>query len=59
MFTPDVVGDAARMLAEIDTAVQRGDLAADRGERDRLRGASLALAALVTASESAGRGKRG
>lgn len=59
MLSKEVISDAARMLAEIDAAVQRGDLTADRGERDRLRGASLALAAMVTAAESAGRGKRG
>lgn len=54
-----VISETARMLAEIDAAVQCGDLTADRGERDRLKGATLALDALISPSGSAGTGKRG
>lgn len=48
-LTPEVIAEAARMLNEVNEAVRRGDLTARRGERDRLRGATLALSALTVA----------
>lgn len=48
-FTAEQFAEAARQLGAIRAAVERGDLEASRGERDRLRGASIALEALATA----------
>lgn len=44
---PATLAEAARQLGEVLAAVNRRELAATRGQRDRLRGATSALSALV------------